>query len=113
DAVVASLREFNWRQPIVVDNDGVIVVGHTRWKAAKKMGLDHVPVHVAADLTPAQARAYRIADNATAAIATWDQALLPVELTELQADGIDLGLLAFDEAELSRWMSAGDGASGL
>src|SRR3954452_8384073 len=79
DAVVASIREFGWRQPIVVDGDGVIVVGHTRYKAAQKMGLTEVPLHVAADLTPAQARAYRIADNATAAIAAWDYNLLPLE----------------------------------
>src|SRR5687767_4300233 len=69
DAVVRSLQDFGWRQPVVVDKDGVIIVGHTRWKAAKKMGLAQVPVHVA-DLPPEKARAYRIADNATAAIAT-------------------------------------------
>jgi site-specific DNA-methyltransferase (adenine-specific) len=69
DAVVASIREFGFRQPIVVDGDHVIVVGHTRYKAALKMGLTEVPVHVAHDLTPAQAKAYRIADNQTATIA--------------------------------------------
>ena len=74
DAVVASLKEFGWRQPIVVDGDGVIVVGHTRYKAAQKMGLTEVPVHVAADLTAAQAKAYRIADNQTATIADWGKA---------------------------------------
>lgn len=67
DAVVASIREFGFRQPIVVDAAGVIVVGHTRWKAAQKLGLAEVPVHVA-DLTPEQARAYRIADNAVTSI---------------------------------------------
>src|SRR5688500_11919304 len=84
DAVVASLREFGWRQPIVVDRHGVIVVGHTRYKAALKMGLTEVPVHVAAELTPAQAKAYRIADNQTASIAAWDLNLLPVELSGLK-----------------------------
>ncbi len=113
DAVVASIKEFGFRQPIVVDAEGVIVVGHTRFKAAKKMGLTEVPVHVATDLTPAQARAYRIADNQTAAIAEWDKLLLPVELTGLQADGFDLDVLGFDEEELSRWLSAGDDATGL
>jgi len=62
DAVAASLAEFGFRQPIVVDEDGVIIAGHTRWKAAKKLGLAKVPVHVATDLTPEQVRAYRIAD---------------------------------------------------
>ena len=66
EAVAASLREFGFRQPIVVDDDGVIIVGHTRWKAAKKLGLAKVPVHVAKDLTPEQVKAYRIADNQTA-----------------------------------------------
>ena|SRR5205807_500530 len=66
DAVAASIREFGFRQPIVVDEDGVIVVGHTRYKAALKLGLENVPVHVATGLTPAQIKAYRIADNQTA-----------------------------------------------
>ena len=63
DAVAASLREFSWRQPLVVDEHDVIIVGHTRYKAAIKLGMTEVPVHVAVGLTPEQARAYRIADN--------------------------------------------------
>src|SRR5688572_27498754 len=77
DAVASSLQEFGFRQPIVVDKDGVIVVGHTRWKAAQKLGLKQVPVHVAKELTEAQARAYRIADNKSAELAEWDKELLP------------------------------------
>ncbi|MCC7390494.1 MAG: ParB N-terminal domain-containing protein, partial [Phycisphaerales bacterium] len=88
DAVARSITEFGFRQPVVVDEHGVIIVGHTRWKAARKLGLELVPVHVAEGLTPEQARAYRIADNQTASIATWDLELLPVELAELK----DLGL---------------------
>ncbi|HEX8916285.1 MAG TPA: ParB N-terminal domain-containing protein, partial [Humisphaera sp.] len=80
DAVARSLAEFGFRQPVVVDRAGVVVVGHTRWKAAKKLGLKQVPVHVATDLTEAQARAYRVADNQTASIAEWDPDLLPLEL---------------------------------
>ena len=72
DAVAKSIEEFGFRQPIVVDQEGVIVVGHTRWKAAAKLGLAEVPVHVARDLTPEQRKAYRIADNKTADFATWD-----------------------------------------
>ena len=68
-AVASSIREFGFRQPIVLDKDGVIVVGHTRWKAAQQLGLTEVPVHVALDLTPEAARAYRIADNKTGEIA--------------------------------------------
>ena len=60
DAVAASIREFGFRQPIVIDEAGVIVVGHTRYKAALKLGLETVPVHVAKGLTPAQLKAYRI-----------------------------------------------------
>jgi DNA modification methylase len=104
DAVAASLQEFGFRQPIVVDTAGVIVVGHTRWKAAKQLNLEQVPVHVAADLTPEQARAYRIADNQTASIAGWDFQLLPFELAELQDADFDLGLLGFSSDELAKIM---------
>src|ERR1700731_1724844 len=86
----ASIKEFGFRQPIVVDEEGVIIVGHTRYKAALKLGLDMVPVHVAIGLTPAQAKAYRIADNQTATMSQWDNDRLPIELAELQQMGFDL-----------------------
>jgi len=107
DAVAASLKEFGFRQPIVVDRDGVIVVGHTRWKAAKKLGLAQVPVHVAKDLTPEQAKAYRLADNKTNELAEWDKALLPLELADLQAMNFDLGLLGFSKDELAELLDPG------
>ena len=66
DAVAASIRAFGFRQPIVVDEDGVIIVSHTRYKAALKLGLEEVPLHVAIGLSPAQAKAYRLADDQTA-----------------------------------------------
>src|SRR5690242_8651838 len=72
DAVAASIREFGFRQPIVVDEEGVIVVGHTRFKAALKHGMTQVPVHVATGLTEAQLKAYRLADNQTARLSEWD-----------------------------------------
>ena len=100
DAVAKSIQEFGWQQPIVVDADYVMVVGHTRWKAALKLKLDKVPVHVAKDLTPEQAKAYRIADNATAEIAVWDKTLLPLELVSLKELNFDLSLLGFSEDEL-------------
>ncbi|MFT5424665.1 MAG: DNA modification methylase [Phycisphaerales bacterium] len=101
-SVAESIRQYGFRQPIVVDGDGVIVVGHTRWKAAAELGLAKVPVHVAADLTPEQARAYRIADNRTAEMAEWDLELLPLELHGLMDLGIDLTTLGFDDRELQR-----------
>ena len=112
DAVAASLAEFGFRQPIVVDGDGVIIVGHTRWKAAKKLGLAKVPVHVATDLSPEQIKAYRIADNQTATLAEWDFDLLPVELKDLQGADYDLGLLGFDDKELAKLLD-GEVTEGL
>jgi DNA modification methylase len=105
EAVAKSIKEFGWRAPLVVDKDHVIICGHTRWKAAKRLGLDTVPVHVASDLTPEQIRAYRIADNKTAEIADWNYDLLPLELRELQGAQFDLSLLGFDTSELEELLS--------
>jgi DNA modification methylase len=107
DAVAASIREFGFRVPIVVDGDGVIVAGHTRLKAAEKLGLEKVPVVVARDLTPDQVRAFRIADNKTAELAEWNYELLPIELAQLSESGFDLGLLGFDEEELAQLLDPG------
>ena len=105
EAVASSIQTYGFRQPIVVDHEGVIVVGHTRWKAARHLGLAEVPVHVARDLTPEQARAYRVADNRLNEIAEWDSDLLPLELAELKALDIDLGLLGFGDEELAEIMA--------
>ncbi|MCG3138811.1 MAG: hypothetical protein HJJLKODD_02680 [Phycisphaerae bacterium] len=105
-AVADSIREFGFRQPIVVDTDGVIIIGHTRWKAAQQLGLEKVPVHVASELTPAQARAYRIADNKLAELAEWDLQMLTVELGELQKLEFDLDFLGFSFAELEKLLGA-------
>jgi DNA modification methylase len=105
DAVAESIRLFGFRQPIVVDSDGVIVVGHTRWKAAQKLGLAEAPVHIAADLTPEQARAYRIADNKVAELADWDPEMLRAELAELESLEFDLQGLGFSEIELNELLS--------
>jgi DNA modification methylase len=101
DAVARSIAEFGFKQPLVVDSEGVVIVGHTRLKAALKLGWKEVPVHVAHGLTPEQARAYRIADNQTATIATWDDDLLADELAGLKAMNYDLANLGFSDAELS------------
>jgi site-specific DNA-methyltransferase (adenine-specific) len=100
DAVAASIREFGWRVPIVCDEQMVIICGHTRYKAALKLGLPTVPVHVAKGLTPEQARAYRIADNQTATLSQWDDDKLPLELIELQKADFDLSLTGFSAEEL-------------
>ena len=97
-AVVNSLREFGWKQPIVVDADGTIVAGHTRYKAAQALGMGEVPVVVASDLTPEQCAAYRLADNRVGELAEWDGELLAQELDGL-AD-IDMSAFGFDSGEL-------------
>ena len=102
DAVARSIQEFGFRQPIVVDDQGVIIVGHTRWKAAHKLGLMTVPVHVASELTPEQIRAYRIDDNKLGELADWDESLLAEELQELSALSMDLHLLGFTQEELDQ-----------
>ena len=102
DAVAKSIREFGFLQPIVVDSDFVIVVGDTRYKAAKKLGLVEVPVIVANQLSPEQAAAYRIADNKTGEIAEWDDDRLIRELIALQQAEFSLDVTGFSESELQR-----------
>jgi DNA modification methylase len=107
DAVAASICEFGFRQPIVVDEDGVIIVGHTRYKAAQKLGLEKVPVHVARGLSPAQVKAYRLSDNKTGELAEWDYDLLPIELSDLQEMDFDLDLIGFSSDELAALLNSG------
>ncbi len=95
------IEEVGFRQPIVVDKDYVIVVGHTRFLAAKEMGLKTVPVHVASDLTPAQIKAYRIADNKASEHAEWDDTKLIAELAGLATDFPDLSALGFTAEEIA------------
>ena len=99
-AVTRSIQEFGFRQPIVIDKNGVIICGHTRWQAAQEMGFGEVPVHVADDLTPEQIKAFRIADNKTAELSEWDYDLLPVEISDLEMAGFDLSLLGFGDKEI-------------
>jgi len=111
-AVAASIREFGFRQPIVVDSAGVIVVGHTRWKAAMLLELDTVPVHVATELTAEQAKAYRLADNQTNTLSDWDQELLVSELLALREIDFDLDLVGFSVDDLAKLLDP-DGQDGL
>ena len=101
DAVKASIVEFGFRQPIVVDEKMVVIVGHTRLEAAKELGLESVPVHVAEGLTPAQARAYRLMDNRSHENAEWDEELLKLDFGDLKLDDFDLDLTGFDADQLS------------
>lgn len=105
EAVAASIRSFGFRQPIVVDENWVIIVGHTRYKAALWLGLKKVPVHVARGLSPAQVKAYRIADNQTSQLSEWDHDRLPLELAELQELNFDLNLIGFSAEELLELMN--------
>ena len=99
--VAASLKAYGWRQPVVVDADGVVIAGHTRLLAARHLGHDAVPVHVARDLSPAQVKAYRIADNRAAQENTWDAGLLSLEVADLKAMAADLDALGLEPDELA------------
>lgn len=105
DAVAASIREFGWRQPIVTNEEDVIIVGDTRYKAALKLGHTEVPVHVAVGLSPEQAKAYRIADNQTNRLSTWDEERLVQELMDLQKTDLDLNLTGFSAEELTELLA--------
>ncbi len=99
--VAASIKEFGFRVPIIVDSEGVIIAGHTRLAAAKRLGLERVPVLVAADLSPAQVKAYRIADNRTGQETGWERALLELELEDLRGLDFDLSLTGLDPLEFA------------
>ena len=99
--IAASINEYGWRQPIVVDGAGVVIVGHGRLLAARSLGLKEVPVHVA-ELTLAEAAAYRIADNRSGEEAAWDLGLLTLEIGALRGADFDLRPLGFDTSELAR-----------
>jgi P27 family predicted phage terminase small subunit len=100
DKVAASIQEFGFRQPIVVDVDGVIIVGHVRLRGAKKLGLAQVPVHVATNLTPAQVKAYRLMDNRSHEEVEWDFEMLGAELLELKDMDVEMALTGFNAREL-------------
>ena len=99
EAVANSIEEFGFKVPIVIDANNVVVAGHTRLKAAEKLGLDKVPCIVADDLTDEQTKAFRLADNKTGDLAEWDFNALAKEIAELET--IDISQFGFDEAELS------------
>jgi len=101
DKVAASIKEFGFKVPIVIDKDNVIVTGHTRLKAANKLGMEDVPCVIADDLTKAQIKAFRIADNRVSEEAEWDMDMLSVELECIGELDFDIDVLGFDEKELN------------
>jgi ParB-like chromosome segregation protein Spo0J len=112
DKVASSIKEFGFQQPIVVDKNYTIIVGHTRFEAAKKLGLKEVPVQIA-DLTEHQARSYRIADNRLNQDATWDTKLLNLEFNDLLSNNIDLDILGFSNDELDNLLLKTDEESDI
>jgi site-specific DNA-methyltransferase (adenine-specific) len=100
--IAASIKEFGWTNPILIDGENGIIAGHGRLLAARKLGQDKVPVIELRHMTEAQKRAYVIADNQLAMNAGWDTALLTLELVDLKDQGFDLDLLGFDPSELEK-----------
>jgi ParB-like chromosome segregation protein Spo0J len=105
--IAASIREFGWTNPVLVDGANGIIAGHGRVLAARKLGLERVPVIELAHLSEAQKRAYVLADNQLALNAGWDEELLRLELADLSELGFDLGLIGFGEGELERLLAGG------
>lgn len=110
EAVAASIREFGFKVPIIIDRENVIVAGHTRLKAAQKLGLASVPCIVADDLTDEQIKAFRLADNKTAELAEWDFAKLEEELAEIE---MDMAAFGFDTIINESSSDAGGGSVSL
>ncbi len=106
DKVAASIQEFGWQQPIVVDSERVVVAGHVRLLAAKQLGLTKVPVHVASELTPGQIKAFRLMDNRSHQESGWDMELLGPEIAELHAMNVDVALAGFDAEEIAQFFDA-------
>ena len=101
DKVAAAIREFGFRVPIVAKSDGLVVDGHLRLKAAKKLGLKEVPVILADDMTDAQIKAFRLSVNKVAELAEWDNELLGLEIMDLKDMGFDIDLIGFDADEIN------------
>ena len=113
DRVAAAIREFGFRVPIIAKSDGLVVDGHLRLKAARKLRLETVPVVLADDLTDAQVKAFRISVNRMADLAEWDSELLALELGELGELGFDLDLTGFSGEEIKGVSDEAGGAETL
>src|SRR5277367_5435794 len=111
--IAASIAEFGFNNPILVDTHAGIIAGHGRLLAARKLGLTEVPVIVLDHLTETQKRAYIIADNQLAMNAGWDSDLLRLELAALQEENFDVTLIGLEDDELARLLADQDAAAGL
>ena len=112
DKVAASIKEFGFKVPIVIDKDNVVVTGHTRLLASKKLGLQEVPCVIADDLSPAQIKAFRIADNKVSEYAQWDEDMLKVELEELEEMNFDLDSVSIDFSDFDMGLDLEDTEEG-
>ena len=112
DKVAASIKEFGFKVPIVIDKDNVVVTGHTRLLASKKLGLQEVPCVIADDLSPAQIKAFRIADNKVSEYAEWDEDMLKVELEELEEMDFDLDSVSIDFSDFDMALDLEDTEEG-
>lgn len=99
DAVASSIKNFGFKVPIVIDSKNEIVNGHTRLKAAKKLGIENIPAIIADDLTPEQIKAFRLADNRVGELSVWDSDALAIELEELSNSDFDMSMYGFDSIE--------------
>src|SRR5438477_11087199 len=106
DRMCASIREFGFKIPCLVRDDGEVVDGHPRLKAARKLGITEIPVILCDEWTPAQVKAFRLMVNRSATWAEWDEELLALELRELQNADFDLALTGFDAKELDELLMA-------
>src|ERR1700680_4292303 len=109
--IAASINEWGWTVPVLVDESAMLIAGHGRVLAARKLGLSEVPVVVARGWSEAQKQAYVLADNKLALNAGWDADLLKIELTDLRAMGVDLNLVGFSNDEISELLA--DYSAGL
>lgn len=100
DVVANSIKEFGFQQPLVLDKDYVIIVGHTRLLAAKKLGLETVPCVIADNLTEEQCKAYRLADNKVGEFAQWDHEKLNIELGEIEMNMADFGFIEIADIDI-------------
>ena len=110
--IAASIREWGWSNPVLIDAEGGLIAGHGRVLAARKLGLDDIPCMIATGWTDAQKRAYILADNQLALNAGWDKTLQGGELQDLKAEGFDLALVGFDPQMLEDLMYGADFAPG-
>src|ERR1044072_8008155 len=101
DQIAASIHEWGWTSPVLSTEQGMVIAGHGRVRAARKLGLTEVPVMVATGWTKAQIQAYALADNKLALNAGWDTDILALEIAELQEIGFDLDLTGFSPAEIA------------